>query len=216
MRRTLAGIGCLLALAACGARPAADVATTPSPARTNAVPSGAPSSPAAATADARPTAPATATPAGDMSTEPATSPDFPEGGDGIAYLVRVEAGRHDGFDRVVWEFDGPAPSYRVEYVTGPVAEQGSGQPVEVDGAAALQVIFSLASGVDLSGTEPQTIYDGPDRLSGVDAGTVNVAEVVQTGDFEATLSWAVGVDEITPFTVRRLEDPTRVAVDIAH
>lgn len=210
MRRTLAGLACLLALTACGGQPAADVAATPSAAPADVVPSGTAASPAAATSDAAPPA----TPAGDASTEPVTSPDFPEGGDGIAYLVRVEAGRHDGFDRVVWEFNGPAPSYRVEYVTGPVAEQGSGQPIEVDGTAALQVIFSLASGVDLSGTEPQTIYDGPDRLS--DAGTVNVTEVVQTGDFEATLSWAVGVDEITPFTVRRLTDPTRIAVDIAQ
>lgn len=190
MRRVLMGICCLLALAACGSQPAADVAATAST--------------------------ESAAPAGDASTEPVTSPDFPGGGDGIAYLTRVEAGRHDGFDRVVWEFDGPAPSYRAEYVTGPVAEDGSGQAIEVDGAAALQLIFSLASGVDLGGTEPRTVYDGPDRLAGADAGTVNVAEVVQTGDFEATLSWAVGVDDITPFTVQQLKRPTRIVVDIAR
>ena len=40
-------------------------------------------------------------------------------------------------------------------------------------------------------------------------------ESEETGDFEATLSWAVGLDRQAPFTATELSAPTRVVVDIA-
>jgi hypothetical protein len=45
--------------------------------------------------------------------------------------------------------------------------------------------------------------------------TTVVREIVETGDFEATLSWVVGVERLAPFAVFELSDPTRVVVDIA-
>lgn len=208
-RCVMLGVGLLVALAGCGGRTGATAVPD--------APSGASATVAGATAGASDGTGSMQELAGpvDGATEVVESPDFPGGSDGIAYLVRVEAGRHAGFDRVVWEFDGPAPSYRVGYVQPPVTEDGSGRPVPVAGDAVLHVIFSLASGVDLSGSEPAPVYDGPLRLSGADAGTTSVAEVVQTGDFEATLSWAVGVTTVAPFSVRELSDPTRVVIDIA-
>jgi hypothetical protein len=39
--------------------------------------------------------------------------------------------------------------------------------------------------------------------------------VVQVGDYEAVLTWAVGVWTRPPFTVTTLTNPARVVIDIA-
>lgn len=223
MRRPAAVITCVL-LAACGSSPAGEVSEPASsaPAVEPAEPSPvtSPTQVTAATADAEAVETATVEPEAfpaEATTEPVVSPDFPGGsGEGVAYLTDVRAGRHPGFDRVVWEFDGAAPSFRAEYADGPVTESGSGDVVDVAGDRALTVVFSFASGVDLSGEEPVEVYTGPRRIAGDDAGTRNITEVVETGDFESTLAWAVGVDRATPFTVTVLAEPTRIVLDVAR
>src|SRR5690606_1862468 len=64
-----------------------------------------------------------------------------------ATLRKVRVGRHAGFDRVVFEFDGGLPGYSVRYV--PVARtDGAGAPIATLGTVALQVYLEAAS-VDL-------------------------------------------------------------------
>lgn len=152
----------------------------------------------------------------DASVRTRQTAGFPDGGGQVALLRAVRTARQDGFDRVVWAFDGDLPAYRVAYVDGPVTEDGSGDEIAVRGDAFLQIVLTPASGTDLSGEEIRTVYTGPTRIDGSDTGTVTVQEVVETGDFEATLSWAVGVTHEAPFTVTELADPTRVVVDVAH
>ena len=150
------------------------------------------------------------------STETVATPGFPSGqASGVAYLTTVRAGRHPGFDRVVWTFDGPMPAYRVGYTRRPIAEDGSGTPIEVDGEAVLQLILTPASGTDLSGETPRPVYGGARRLAGARFGTTVVREIVETGDFEATMSWVVGLERAAPFAVMELSDPTRLVIDIA-
>jgi len=48
-----------------------------------------------------------------------------------ALLERIEIGRHEGYDRVVFQFRDQLPGYRVEYVQRPLKEDGSGNPVEI-------------------------------------------------------------------------------------
>src|SRR6266508_3739747 len=50
-------------------------------------------------------------------------------------LERVAIGRHEGFDRVVFQFRDHLPGYRVEYVEPPLKEDGSGNVVQVKGSA---------------------------------------------------------------------------------
>lgn len=153
----------------------------------------------------------------EATTETVATPGFPDGGGpGVTYLTGVQIGRHPGFDRVVWRFDGPMPAYRVAYIDRPITEDGSGAEIAVRGDAALQIILTPASGTDLSGGEPRPVYTEPERIDGADAGTTSVQELVQTGDFEATLGWVVGVARQAPFVVRELSDPSRIVVDIAH
>lgn len=144
------------------------------------------------------------------STEPRTGePQIEE----IALLERVALARHEGFDRVVFQFRNGLPGYRVEYVQPPIIEDGSGNRVDVEGDAFVTVRMELASGFDVSVGEGEMVYTGPRRLEGSDAGTSTVNEVVRTGDFEAVLAWAVGLDDRVPFRVLVLDSPARLVVD---
>lgn len=138
----------------------------------------------------------------------------PSDGTGTALLKTVRVGRNAGFERIVFEFAGTSmPGYRVQWIDGPVLADGSGEPVDVDGEAFLEIIMEPASGVDLSAPQLTIVYDGPDRIP-VAGQTVLITDLVRTGDFEAVLSWAAGTTEKVPFRVLRLENPTRVVVDL--
>jgi hypothetical protein len=134
----------------------------------------------------------------------------------IALLERVAIGRHEGFDRVVFQFRNHVPGYRVEYVEPPLKEDGSGNVVRIEGDAFVVVRMEQASGFDLSTGEGVMVYTGPRRLSGSDAGTSVVREVVRTGDFEAVLTWAVGLEERVDFRVRTASAPARLIVDFRN
>lgn len=132
-----------------------------------------------------------------------------------AVLDEVRIARHDGYDRVVWEFSaGDRPRLWVEYVDE-ATEPGSGREVEVAGEATLHMAASTATdyGADLYAPDHEP-YDGPDRVEGAD--TERVTETVSLGDFEATMEWAVGVDAEQPFRVEVLQDPLRVVLDVRH
>ena len=151
-------------------------------------------------------------PVGTPSPDDVQSPDFPSSDAPVNHLVAVRQAAHDGFHRIVLEFAGDTPpAYRVGYVDQPVRRPGSGQPVAVGGAPRLELRLTPARTVDLSGEEPRITYRGPERIA-VDQGVVN--ELVFVGDFEALMSWVVGVDTPDPFAVAMYSDPTRLVVDI--
>jgi hypothetical protein len=133
-----------------------------------------------------------------------------------ALLERVAIGRHEGYDRVVFQFTNGVPGYRVEYVQPPLKEDGSGKVVAVKGSAFVVVRMEPASGFDLSKNEGTLVYKGPKRLEGSDSGTSIVQEVVRTGDFEAVLHWAIGLEEQVDFRVTSAESPPRLIVDFRN
>jgi hypothetical protein len=133
-----------------------------------------------------------------------------------ALLERVAIGRHEGFDRVVFQFKNHVPGFRVEYVQPPLKEDGSGNVVKVEGRAFVLVRMEPASGFDLSVDEGELVYKGPRRLAGSAAGTSMVREVVRTGDFEAVLSWVVGLDDRVDFRVSTALGPARLIVDFRN
>jgi hypothetical protein len=137
-------------------------------------------------------------------------------GQETALLEDVDLARHEGYDRVVFRFKNAVPGYRVAYVEPPLTEDGSGAPVKVDGTAFVSVRMEPASGFDLETGEGVLVYKGPRRISGEDAGTSVVRELVRTGDFEAVLTWAVGLGDKVDFRVLTLEDPPRLAVDFRN
>jgi hypothetical protein len=135
---------------------------------------------------------------------------------GTALLEQVVLGRHEGFDRAVFQFENLRPGYKVEYVKRPIVEDGSGNEIAVAGGAVLLVRMEPASGFDLETGEGRLVYKGPRRIEGADAGTSIVKEAVRSGDFEAVLSWAIGVEEQVDFRVRTLDDPARLVVDLRN
>jgi hypothetical protein len=127
----------------------------------------------------------------------------------VALLTDLEVGGAGGVDQVTFTFqDGQIPGYDVAYIDPPVRQDGSGNEVEVEGEAFLSIRFAPASGVDLLGTLEPT-YTGPTEVRG---DTEVVTEVVRTGDFEANLTWVVGVDDEVPYRIET--DPATGTVTV--
>jgi hypothetical protein len=131
----------------------------------------------------------------------------PAGAQSAPTLVDVRAGRHPGFDRVVFEFRGAVPEHRIAYVDQ-LVQDGSGNPVSVAGAADLEVVFQGANAHNEDGSP--TI--SPRRFS---PGLTAVKEVTQLGDFEAVVSYGIGVDRRRPLKVTTLSGPSRLVIDVS-
>lgn len=136
-------------------------------------------------------------------------------GQGVAYLTDVQVARHEGYDRVVFTFSNHVPGYQVGYIAKPVKADGSGDVVPVNGNYVVGVRMDPASGVDLT-SDPKgytETYTGPKRIH---AGTPEITEVVETGDFEAVLNWAIGTQDKVNFRVLVLDSPARLVVDLQN
>ena len=130
----------------------------------------------------------------------------------IAHLAAVRLAGQDGYDRLVLEFTDRVPGYTVGYRPLPAHEDASGFEIPLPGAQALlELSLTPATAAGWAGGPPT--YAGPSTLS---ADTASVTEVKSAGDFEAVLTWVVGVRAQEPFLVRALDDPPRLVVDIAH
>jgi hypothetical protein len=137
-------------------------------------------------------------------------------GSETALLERVAVGRHEGYDRVVFQFRNALPGYRVEYAEPPLHQDGSGDVVPVQGDAFLTVRMEPASGFDASSGDGTLVYTGPPRIDGAQAGASVVQEVARIGDFEAVLSWAIGLSDRVDFRVSTLDAPPRLLVDLRN
>jgi hypothetical protein len=131
----------------------------------------------------------------------------PAGAQSTPILTDVRAGGHSGFDRVVFEFRGAVPEHRVGYVDQ-LVQDGSGRPVSVAGAADLEVVFQGADAHEQDGTPTVS----PRRFS---TALPAVKEVAQVGDFEAVVTYGIGVDRKRPLKVSTLSNPSRLVIDVA-
>jgi hypothetical protein len=124
-------------------------------------------------------------------------------------LVGVRTGRHEAFDRTVFDFTGGTPGYRVEYA--PLVAEGTGTPVRLAGAVTLRVVFDGAYPYD-SNTGATTIDLG--RV--YDPGLPTLRQIKSGGAFEGVISFGLGLADRVGFRVLRLTGPARLAVDVAH
>jgi hypothetical protein len=120
-------------------------------------------------------------------------------------LVSVRVDERDGYDRVVFTFDGSMPGYRVRYL--PRVEGPGGQPLMLPGTAFLEVAFEPARA------------RGPDGRTTFPAGAITpsspvLRQVRFAGDFEGQVRFGLGLAGRGGVRVSELADPTRVAVDV--
>ena len=125
-----------------------------------------------------------------------------------ARLIAVRVGGHLTFDRVVFEFARSRPGHNVRYVPQ-VVHDGSGLPVPLRGRAFLQASLSPAT----AHTDTGAPTSGPLPSA---AGLAALRQIADAGDFEAVLTFGIGVADRTPFQVRLFTAPPRIAIDIAH
>ncbi|WP_018298003.1 AMIN-like domain-containing (lipo)protein [Corynebacterium lubricantis] len=120
----------------------------------------------------------------------------------------VRVASHNGFDRVVFEYEGTgSPGYHAGYTDEP-RQQASGYPVEVAGQAYLELMIH-GTPMGMGDPNSQWVQPGPWDLK---AG--NIAGVSHGAVFEGDTQVFIGLDKQRPYSVTILENPTRVVVDI--
>lgn len=151
---------------------------------------------------------------GDTSTEDfagtVSAVDTKRTGGEVGVLKEVRTGRHEKFDRVVFEFSGAqTPGYRVEYITKPAQTCGAGDSVAVAGQGDLLVQLSPARAHNEQGQPTITQRERQPNLP-------LLKEMKLICDFEADVQWVLGVMKANPFRVVELTNPARLVVDIKH
>jgi hypothetical protein len=126
----------------------------------------------------------------------------------IPRLMAVRAASHPAYDRIVFEFEGETPGYRVEYVDQ-VTQDGSGDPVPLQGRAFLSVILTPATMHDQQG---KVTYRGQETLT---PGLPTLGQARLAGDFEGQVSWGLGLADTVGFKVTTFGQPPRIVIDLA-
>jgi hypothetical protein len=120
-------------------------------------------------------------------------------------LITLRAGRHAGYDRVVFQLDGPIPYYSVRYVPQ-VHLDGSGDPLRLRGAVFLEVVIRAPTH-----DEHYRPVLTPTRLR---PDFPALREVDAPGSFEGQTTAGIGVSYRAPFRVLELANPTRIVIDL--
>lgn len=145
------------------------------------------------------------TPLGDADTAAKTQrPEAPA----QLMVSNVRIGSHEGYDRVVFDLVGEGePGWFIDFTDKPT-QQGSGSPVNVDAPYALNVnIDGMAYPFEINEEDPQL---------GTIKGTGRVTEVVSAGMFEGRAQFFIGLPSESAYTVKFLDDPQRLVIDILN
>jgi hypothetical protein len=123
---------------------------------------------------------------------------------GTAPVTGVRTGIQDCFDRVVFDVNGSAAGYSVEYVDT-VRAEGSGAALYVPGGAKLQVVLHHPAGA--------LPYGVNQKAANVDGYPV-LRSVTYGGSFEGYTEYGVGTRARLPFRAFVLDN--RIVVDVAR
>lgn len=129
---------------------------------------------------------------------------------GSVVMADVRSARHDGYDRVVFEFLGDQlPTYKIEYIDKPVRACGSGNVVPFAGDGWLSVRFS---GAHAHTEEGKPTISDRERSPNLPV----VKDLKLICDFEAEVEWVMGNAAPNRYRVLELKNPTRLVVDVKH
>jgi hypothetical protein len=125
-------------------------------------------------------------------------------------IVDVRVGSHDGYDRVVFEFNEGTPEFTLDRAEPPFFADGSGAPIEMEGSSFLQLIMRGGTKQTSSGG---STYAGPTDF---DPGFPQLVDLVEGGDFEAQSTWYLGLNSEACVRVMLLTLPDRLVIDVEH
>ncbi|AJK67733.1 hypothetical protein B840_00465 [Corynebacterium marinum DSM 44953] len=124
-------------------------------------------------------------------------------------VTNVRIGAHDGFDRVVFDTVGEGTvGWYTSYTTDPIMPE-FGEPVDYEGAIALDVNLT---GVYL----PSEIGEAYPPIGTTPGAGGVVVEVVESLSYHQQSQFIIGLTEKLPYSIQILENPQRVVVDILH
>ena len=129
---------------------------------------------------------------------------------GVPVLKAIRTTRNGSYERLALQFTAPYGAANVRYVPA-VRADPSYKIVPLRGSSFLQIVVHGA--VAHYRATPITPYSGP---STVTPGYPTIKQVSISGDFEAVLSFGVGLDRTAGFRVSRLTSPDRLVVDVAE
>jgi len=136
-----------------------------------------------------------------------------------AALLHVDTGRHECWDRVVFEFTGLAQGYSVRY-SDQVLTDGEGRDLVPYTAGGAHLWVTLrAPAFDRTQIMASEVDIGDHVADAYSPRYETLRDVVFGGSFEGYTTFAVGVRARLPFRVMPLGGPgtnSRIVVDVAH
>ena len=120
-------------------------------------------------------------------------------------VVAVRVGQHDGYDRLVIEFNGPIPAYSVKGRSGTsFTDSPKGQTVTLSGTNGVLIVMHPIVN--------WTSYSGPFAFK---PNFPILREARQIENFEGYQQWALGIQGTPCIRVTTLTSPFRLVVDVA-
>jgi hypothetical protein len=130
-----------------------------------------------------------------------------------SYIKVVRAAKQAGFDRVVYEFEGPFPNYRIEYLNGRLYDTEAGrQHIRQAGNVFLQINFFVIP----TGDEQLRFTNAKNF---VPRGRLRMPSLQSVKDkvlFEGYYDFLMGVSSRKPYRVTELSNPSRLVIDFQH
>jgi hypothetical protein len=128
-------------------------------------------------------------------------------------LVEVRAASHPGFDRLVFEFGGDKPPPHRIRAVDEVRQDPTDKLIPLRGKRFYVVVFDggmLNTAARESDPAKARRYSGPQRIT---PELALLKEVAVAGDFEAVLSFGVGLSGPVKVDTQELSSPARLVID---
>jgi hypothetical protein len=142
--------------------------------------------------------------------EPVTLPAKVGPAGDLPVLTAIRTGRHHSYERLVLDFSGSFGDVSVGYKRL-IREDPTNRVMPLPGHAYLHVV--VRGVVATWNAVPHQQYPGPLTVT---PNYPTLKQVSIAGDFEAVLSFGVGLDRVAGFKVSRLTGPDRLVIDIAE
>ncbi|MEP6924408.1 MAG: hypothetical protein ABI954_08070 [Pyrinomonadaceae bacterium] len=119
----------------------------------------------------------------------------------------VRIAKNKGFDRVVIEFKGALPSYKIVYVTHKHFDNETEKEIKMRGKYLIDIVLATLYPDDREPEEP---------LPTAKSKWASIQEFRQVEWFEGTRVFTVSLKAKKDFRVQTLANPTRLVVDFKH